>query len=116
MRNGRHVIGQVLIWALWTVITAGILLGPVFVVFMVWFIGWALHSWLWPRSDGAPRSARVAHSTYGQLAPGRRCGPLGLISLLGGAPEILRDTVCSKLMIWGERDIKQNSIVGSYAR
>ena len=57
MRNGRHVIGQVLIWALWTVIVAGVLLSPVFAVFVVWFIGWSFYRWLWPRSDVAPRSA-----------------------------------------------------------
>jgi hypothetical protein len=42
VQYGQDAMGRVLNWVQWAVITAGVLLSPVFVVFMVWFIGWSM--------------------------------------------------------------------------
>ena len=60
VEHKQHILGRVLICAKWTAITLGVLLSPVFVVFMVWLIGWSVHRWL-------------------RLWEHRRCGRLGLI-------------------------------------
>ena len=42
-------MGKVSIWAQWTAVAFGFLLSPLFVVFMVWFVGWLVYCRLWPR-------------------------------------------------------------------
>jgi hypothetical protein len=58
-------MGKVPIWAQWLMIAVGVLLIPVFVVFLVWFLGWSRLRRLWPRRKVAPGPV---------LPQGRRAG------------------------------------------
>ena len=40
--HGPHAMGRVSIGAQWTAVAFGFLLSPLFVVFMVWFVGWSI--------------------------------------------------------------------------
>jgi hypothetical protein len=39
----------------------GFLLSPLFVVFMVWFVGWLVYCRLWPRRGVVPRAVSGDH-------------------------------------------------------
>ena len=74
VENKSHILGRVVIYAKWTAITAGVLLSPVLVVFMVWLIGWSVHRWLRPvgtkRPDRhVPRSLAGQPNQVGVLPP-----------------------------------------------
>jgi hypothetical protein len=64
LRQGRHAMGKVSIWAQWLMVTTGVLLSPVFVLFSAWFIGWPhirrygrVGRQGWGRDGGLRRSA-----------------------------------------------------------
>lgn len=46
-------MGTVPIWKQWLMVAASVLLSPVFVLFLGWFIGWPLIRRLWPRRAAA---------------------------------------------------------------
>jgi hypothetical protein len=54
VRRGHLAMGRVSIWAQWLIIVSGVLLSPVFVLFMVGVIGRSLLRKLWRREEGAP--------------------------------------------------------------
>ena len=41
--HGPYAMGRVSIGAQWTAVAFGFLLSPLFVVFMVWFVGWLVY-------------------------------------------------------------------------
>jgi hypothetical protein len=54
VRLGHHAMGRVSIWAQWTIIAAGVVLCPVFVLLVTCLIGWSLFRRSWPRPEVAP--------------------------------------------------------------
>jgi hypothetical protein len=51
VRHGRHAMGEVSIWRQWVMVAAGVLLSPVFVLFVAWFIGWPRIRLFWRHRD-----------------------------------------------------------------
>jgi hypothetical protein len=54
VRRGQLAMGRVSIWAQWLIIVSGVLLSPLFVLFMTGVIGRSLLRKLWRRQGGAP--------------------------------------------------------------
>ena len=54
--RGPYAVGRVSIGAQWTAVAFGFLLSPLFVVFIVWFVGWLVYCRLWPRRKVVPRA------------------------------------------------------------
>jgi hypothetical protein len=50
-------MGKVPICAQWLMIATGVLLSPVYVPFVAWFIGWSRLCRLWTRRQVAPRTS-----------------------------------------------------------
>ena len=59
--RGPYAMGRVSIGAQWTAVAFGFLLSPLFVVFMVWFVGWLVYCRLWPRRGVVPRAVSGDH-------------------------------------------------------
>jgi hypothetical protein len=59
--RGPYAMGRVSIGAQWTAVAFGFLLSPLFVVFMVWFVGWLVYCRLWPRRGVVPRAVLGDH-------------------------------------------------------
>jgi hypothetical protein len=57
--RGPYAMGRVSIGAQWTAVAFGFLLSPLFVVFMVWFVGWLVYCRLLPRRGGGGAQVRV---------------------------------------------------------
>jgi hypothetical protein len=48
VRHGRQAVGKVSIWGQWLMVTTGVLLSPVFFLFVALFLGWPRIRRLWP--------------------------------------------------------------------
>ena len=78
--RGPYAMGRVSIGAQWTAVASGFLLSPLFVVFMVSFVGWLVYCRLWPRRRGGAQvrgsgdHLRRAEQLAG--SPARRAGQL----------------------------------------
>jgi hypothetical protein len=70
--RGPYAMGRVSIGAQWTAVAFGFLLSPLFVVFMVWFVGWLVYCRLWPRRGVVPGSVEAAVTAHTALAPACR--------------------------------------------